>query len=301
MTRCRVFGLFCEDSEDEIQRRQQSINDSLGIQYEQLEGFAFASGKGEDNELIKFEGGSGEYSLTHRFHDLIEQIRKHQAKLVILDTAADTFGGNENDRRQVRRFIGTALARLARDINGAVLLNAHPSRSGLKGDMDGGSTGWSNSVRSRWSLERPGAEDKNTPDADTRVLTRRKANYAQIGEVIRLTWRQGLLVPTNMAMTDIPNAQNRRLMAQEKFMKLLAKCTAANMMLSDSNHSGNYAPKKFAGRLDADGFSAQDFEGALKDLLVAERIEMKPYGRKGDARFRIAAVDDGAQRKAFDR
>ena len=58
------------------------------------------------------------------------------ARLVILDTAADLFGGNENDRGQVRQFMN-ALSRIAMKINGAVVLCAHPSRAGMSDRDDG--------------------------------------------------------------------------------------------------------------------------------------------------------------------
>ena len=42
------------------------------------------------------------------------------------------FGGNENNRTQVRQFVQNACAQIARKINGAVLLCAHPSGSGIQ-------------------------------------------------------------------------------------------------------------------------------------------------------------------------
>jgi RecA-family ATPase len=56
----------------------------------------------------------------------VEEIKANGARLVPLDTAADLFGGNENDRSQVRRFIGL-LNYLAIEIDGAVLLTNIPT------------------------------------------------------------------------------------------------------------------------------------------------------------------------------
>jgi hypothetical protein len=48
----------------------------------------------------------------------------------------------------VRQYINLALTQMACEIGGAVVLLAHPSRSGLQGgDYSGGSTGWNNGVR----------------------------------------------------------------------------------------------------------------------------------------------------------
>jgi putative DNA primase/helicase len=71
---------------------------------------------------------------TDRLDELTRAALDFQATLVVVDTAADTFGGNENDRNQVRQYIGAGLNRLAQSLDGgnggAVLLNAHPSRRG---------------------------------------------------------------------------------------------------------------------------------------------------------------------------
>jgi RecA-family ATPase len=185
--RCRVMGLFCEDDEDELHRRQDAINTHHQIDFDELGDMRWASGVGQDNVLIRFES-DGLPVMTERFNDLSKAAKQFGAKLVLIDTAADTFGGSENDRAQVRQYIGNALTKMARDIGGAVLVNAHPSRNGMKdgGTMDSGSTGWSNSSRSRWALTRPVVQDGEPPDPDARILTRMKANYSSIGDAIKL-------------------------------------------------------------------------------------------------------------------
>ncbi len=46
--------------------------------------------------------------------------------LIVLDTAADCFAGNENDRSQTRQFV-TLLRALAMESGAAVILVSHPS------------------------------------------------------------------------------------------------------------------------------------------------------------------------------
>ena len=85
--------------------------------------------------------------------------------LIALDTAADMFGGNENDRSQVRQFIGL-LRGLAITPMPACCWRSHPSLSGINTDSGlSGSTGWHNSVRSRLYFKaRQGTEgEKPTP------------------------------------------------------------------------------------------------------------------------------------------
>ncbi len=167
---CRSFGVFCEDDEAELHRRQDRICDHLGIRLGTLGNMRWISELGLDNTLATFTA-DGRMLATKRYEAIETAAKAHGARLVVLDTAADLFAGNENDRHQVRRFIGL-LNRLALEINGAVLLNAHPSRTGLNtGNLDGGSTGWNNSVRSRWSLARPAGDNDNHEQQDTCGIT----------------------------------------------------------------------------------------------------------------------------------
>jgi RecA-family ATPase len=143
---------------------------------------------------MTFARGGGELTPFHSH--VLEAALDLEARLVIVDTAADTFGGNENDRSQVRQFVSRALGSIAQKINGAVLLCAHPSRSGLtSGEGDGGSTGWSNAFRSRLYLRALDHGNGEKPDPNARVLERRKANYASRNDEIRLRWRNGVIGP----------------------------------------------------------------------------------------------------------
>lgn len=285
--RCRTFGFFCEDDTDELHRRQDRINDALGLQFSDLADMRWASGVGADNRLLTFTP-DGSPVLTHRYRDLLEQAQAFQARLIVVDTAADTFGGNENARPEVRQFIGHALNHLAREIKGAVLLNAHPSRSGMSqsGDMDGGSTAWSNSARSRWSLMRPKSEDDDAQDTNERVLTRRKANYASIGDEIRLRWQQGVLLPTQqggrVTMSTIDRAA-----AETVFLDLLDEQPAQGRHVSASRNAGNFAPKAFSKAQGRNGHSRREFEQAMESLFSSGTIIVSEYGRPGDRRTGI--------------
>lgn len=285
--RCRVMGFFCEDDEAELHRRQERINNALGIYFDDLADMRWASGVGEDNRLIAFLP-DGTPQLTPRYAEILRAAKEFGARLIVIDTAADTFGGNENARAEVRQFIGHALNRLARAIGGAVLLNAHPSRSGLSqgGDVDGGSTAWSNSARSRWSLVRPKGSEDEPADSNERVLTRRKANYASIGENIRLKWANGALVPVDQDGGIIGSI--KRQAVEDVFLRLLDETYAAGRYLSDSKNAANFAPKLFARMPGAEGYTRTEFVAAMERLFAAGTIIMEAHGRSGDPRRRLS-------------
>jgi RecA-family ATPase len=285
---CRSLGLFCEDDEDEIHGRQASINEAFGLQYTSLEQMRWISGVGADNTLINFTS-DGRMHATKLFDDFSEAAKDYRARLLVFDTAADLFAGNENDRHQVRQFINL-LAGLAVELKGAALLNAHPSRSGIaSGNLDGGSTAWSNSVRSRWSLARPTANDGGNTELDTneRILTRRKANYASIGDTIRLEWRKGLLLPPQSSGGF---GAAGRAAADAVFLDLLALRYAQGVFVSHNTRAGNYAPKTFGKCSERQGYAVKDFESAMGRLFEQRRIVAENYGRPGDVRQRIAIV-----------
>jgi RecA-family ATPase len=274
--RCVAVGLFCEDDENELHRRQDAINRAYGIDFNRLEYMTWASGVGLDNTLVSFDI-DGKRHLTKKFEALTK--RSEGAGLVVVDTAADTFGGNENVRREVRQFVGAALGKLAKDTGAAVLLNAHPSRAGLSqtGDLDGGSTAWSNTARSRWSLSRSKAEGDEQADTNERLLTRRKANYASIGDTIKLRWQNGVLVPISAPIGLSAMAQEAD--AEAVFLRLLERFTCNGVRLSQSKHGTNWAPKEFAKAPDRCGLNAKEFDAAMNRLLAASKIEVRDFGR----------------------
>ena len=103
-------------------------------------------------------------------------MRDEGISLVGLDTAAVVFGGNENFRGQVTSFM-RALVAAAVGMNGAIILNAHPSKSGP--NSYSGSTAWLASARFALSLGRPADYDEESGEPRAaRVLRGLGANYS---------------------------------------------------------------------------------------------------------------------------
>lgn len=269
----RSLGLFCEDSKEELWIRQAAINEHYGCGFEDLGACFWLARLGHDNSLVTFNRG-GAMELTPLYFDLLGLAKRRKAQLLVLDTAADVFDGEENIRRQVRRFLQAALGRMAREIDGAVLLCAHPSRSGLStGEGDGASTAWSNTVRSRLFLSRC---DDSEHGEGARILARRKANYAAANEQIRLHYRDGVFVPDEVPTGIIASIEKRN--AETAFLEALDQATAAGRKLSDAKSSGNYAPRTLLQVPITTGLKLRDLERAMARLFAAGAIRMVPYG-----------------------
>lgn len=119
------------------------------------------------------------------------------AALIVIDNASDAYGGNENERRQVRTFI-RMLTQLARANDAGVLLLAHidkaAARNGANGNTYSGSTAWHNSVRSRLAL---------LSDESGIVLAHEKAQFSKCAEPMRLAFADhGLLMPQDARASE---------------------------------------------------------------------------------------------------
>lgn len=297
VTPCRSIGLYCEDDDDELHRRQDRICTASGIAFRDLGTMRWVSGVGHDNTFCTFSP-DGKMQISERYNEFAKLAESHEAKLIILDNVADLFGGNENDRNQVRRFInllnGLAIARKA-----AILLNCHPSRAGLaSGNLDGGSTAWANSMRSRWTLAKAAVEEDGTDNGE-RVLSRAKANYAPDGGTIRLRWAGGGLVP--VAREGGLSASFARIAIERVFLDLLDRCEAQKVYVSESRNAGNFAPKVFARRPDREGYTKKEFEAAMSSLFATNQITVLEYKRNRQNYRRIARepaksnpIDEGA-------
>ena len=110
---------------------------------------------------------------------ILEICEQKNAKLLVLDPLSGAFGGDENDRADVYRFVSTLRA-WAQSQECAVLMVAHiPADESKKWS---GSTAWLGSVRSAWHL---GEESESTgagKNAETHSwwqLEQLKVNYSR--------------------------------------------------------------------------------------------------------------------------
>ncbi len=123
---------------------------------------------------------------------------------------------------------------------------------------------------------------------DERTLTTKKANYAAAGGEIPLRWRDGVLTALDEEAGIIGSI--KRGTAETIFMECLEAVIREGRNVSESKHSGNYAPKLFADRPEARGYRNEGFRRAMERLFQAGKIRVEDYGRGGDRRQRIIAV-----------
>jgi RecA-family ATPase len=238
---------------------------------------------GTDNILMEFDQG-GRAALTTLFNALEGAAIEFGAKLAILDTAADIFGGNENIRPQVRQFISSCLGKLARAIGGAVILCAHPSRAGLStGEGDGASTAWNNGVRSRLYLSR--VKEDEPHDDGARLLTRKKANYASAGETIDLRWEAGVFINKRPPAGIFASFDKHA--GENAFLAALDELSAQNRVVNASTSGTNYAPRVMKQMPQVNGFKVGDLAKAMERLLAERKITLVNDGPPSRGKMKI--------------
>ncbi len=294
---CVSVGFYTEDEEQDIKERQEAIDRAYNQHCPSANTSMYLFPRcGEDNELVVFDR-AGRASETTFYRQVRETVLDVHARLLVLDVAVDLYGGDEINRRQVRAFMHR-LGALAREMDGSVALTGHLSQAGIRSDGGhSGSTDWSNASRVRYYLARPKADPKSDSeepaDPDARILTRKKANLARIGDTVKLRWQNGLLIP------DGSSAGSRfmRRACEDVFLALLDEYSNLNRQpLSDNSHSPNYAPRVFGKLLEKDReeYRQADFKRAMDVLFKRRQIKNITYGRSGDERQRIMHVREGS-------
>lgn len=299
--RCKTMLFLCEDSEDELNLRQRAICAALGIELADTSAWLrIASRKFMDNLLAVWQSNHGAMKRTAVWETLRSDAVAFGAKFLVVDTVADTFGGNENDRNQVRQFVQACLGKLAQEIGGAVLALGHPSKAGgaAGGDGTSGSTAWHASVRSRLYLQHA-TKDGTGP---FRRLENRKANYGASGDVFMLRWLRGafeLQSAKTMALGEegdesatvaggapggavraagVPSMGNA---IDDAVLMEVALAAADGVALSKAHNSPYWAPRVFKRRSDVLGiYTVDEIAAGWQRVLEAGRVGVAIVGRK---------------------
>jgi RecA-family ATPase len=279
-------GFFCEDDELELQRRQDALNAQLGIRFRDLAGMKMWPRVGRENVMVSYARESPP-RISKTFRSVEQRVRDLKIELIVIDTVADVFGGNENYRAEVRDFIGR-LRDLARINDGAVLLTAHPSVAGQQsGTGLSGSTAWNNSVRSRLYLTRP--RNASDDEHDARELRGMKSNYGRSGGKIRLRYEAGVFVRDDSGTGMVAVIEARNL--AKKFAELVAIANARKIDLSPKV-SSTYAPNLIREMPEGKGLKRDALVKAMNDALADGLVRIEEEGRPSRRRQRLVKVSD---------
>jgi RecA-family ATPase len=282
--------LSAEDELPELHRRLDNITQHMGVSLADFSDLHLIPLAGEDAVLAAPFGRSNIIETTQLWVALQKSVAEIKPRLVVLDTLADLFAGEENQRSQVRQFI-SMLRKLALEHDLCVLLLGHPSLEGLRsGSGTSGSTGWNNSVRSRLYFERVFITEGNKvveQDEDVRELTVKKANYGRKAEPVRLKWVDGVFERQTDGVFGLDSMQ-RNAVADDAFVRLLQLHERLGMPVSP-NASSIYAPTVFASHSQADGVTKRAFKGAMERLLETGKIRVIQEGPPSKRRVRLTS------------
>tara|TARA_E500000305_G_C4029093_1_gene243668 strand:+ start:2329 stop:3543 length:1215 start_codon:yes stop_codon:yes gene_type:complete len=259
-----------EDEQDEMHRRLADMVAHEQCTWADLERLRICSLAGEDALLADLGHGGKKLQETALYKRLDAEIGRYSdTKVVVLDTLADMFGGEEIDRKQVRAFVNM-LKRLAIKHDCAVVMLAHPSKSGMtSGRGDSGSTAWNGSVRARLYFEFDADNNGNIDDPDARKLTAMKMNYGRTGEKIAVRYDSGVFKPEAAASGLDKTAADAK--AERVFLTLLDDFTKQGRNVKSSKASG-YAPKVFTDSGQAEGLKKIELHAAMERLFAKGQI-----------------------------
>jgi hypothetical protein len=227
----------CEDDDKELHRRLNRIVEHCGASFEELsKSMRLISLAGQD-AVMAAPDARGMIVPTNLFKRMREAACDIRPRLIVMDNSADVFAGNENDRAQVRQFIGL-LRGVAIAAHAGLLLTSHPSLTGIStGTGLSGSTAWNASVRSRLYFKHAKTEKDEEPDPELRVLEVMKANYGPVGETVMVRWNDGLFLPvTGMGNLEKLAAEQK---AEHLFLSLLNRFNGQGRNTCEKPNSSN--------------------------------------------------------------
>lgn len=278
--------LSAEDDMAELHRRLESIAAAEALDMATLNRLTVRSVAGEDALLGALDRQANSIKATPLMGELDARLGADRPALVVLDTLADLFGGDENHRAHARQFIGM-MRGLALRHDCAVVLLAHPSLTGMSsGTGLSGSTAWNASVRSRLYLDRS-KEGSYEPDPDARILRCKKLNYGRTGGEIALRWQAGVFKAQGGAGDTEAMAASFK--AGRVFAELLQ---AFEREGRDVSHSpgASYAPARFAEDPRAEGCSKRMLTRAMSEHIAAGRVRIVQHGPPSKRRNKLEWV-----------
>lgn len=170
-----------EDDAHELHRRYRNICSGLMAGPEEVPGMGLIAATDMATMLVATDK-DGKTQRTQLFRQLVQTIKQHGAKLVVLDLVGDFWDGNEISRAEVSAYVRQHLGQLAQRLDISLLVISHLNKAGEVS----GSTAWLGSYRSALTLTRADGAP------DVLELIRVKANYAPpMTDPVLMRWVNG--------------------------------------------------------------------------------------------------------------
>lgn len=231
--RRRVLYLSCEDREGVLHWRLAHICAYLGLNMAELRGWLdILDLVGHDTVLWERDPCTG-YTVTPAFGHLATRIEDTHPELLIVDGVSDTFGGNENARTEVKRYVNALLSLAGPE--GALLLLGHVAKpTAANADTTegySGSTQWHNAVRARWYLYPETERDDDGGRAQRTgklVLELQKSNLGRVDQAMTFEWDKEarLFLPTGSHASGAIDRKHRDETERSGAMCALHGCAA---------------------------------------------------------------------------
>lgn len=188
----RVLYLSCEDRENVLHWRLARICAYLGIDLASLADSLFLQDLVSEDVILWERNPQTGMTETPAFARLRRRMAATGAQVLIVDGVSDTFGGNENARGDVKRFVNSLVSLIPDD--GAALLLGHVAKPAASGPITSegysGNTAWHNSVRARWYLapEIEDNDDGRPARTGKLALELQKSNLGPTSAAMQFAW-----------------------------------------------------------------------------------------------------------------
>lgn len=271
----KSYFVTCEDSKDEVNRRLR-----LGKRKELAakvpkRTIRIWSRLGKDSLLCSVDknGNLKKGNFTIKLKEKVKRFFDGTGGVLVLDTASDIFGGNENDRGAVSRFVKQILADIALGAGCTIIVLAHPAKSG---DGYSGSTAWDAAFRGRWELNyRDRVKNKKGVERDRTdgplVLSNEKTNYTTAGNQVTLLNRGGYFeVVPEMTEAEVAEWEEN---ADSQVLERIAEAAKSGQFCRLGEHSMRPVAKEIIGSL-----GEEDIRESVGRLIRSGEVEEQKYG-----------------------
>lgn len=277
--RATFVHVFCEDHDDEVVRRGQTIRSRLNIP-EDLQGWHWDASREPPLAVVTEDGRCEPAGFYKPLIDHLDAIDGH--KFVVLDSTYDvlTFVGNAKINESGVKAAINLLQRICDEHDCTILILWHPSQAGQeRGDASGWSVAWHNAPRARLSLSAVSDEP------DTFVLKVEKRNHGPKGEQIKLRWDAGVLSLVDAADPVARHAEDK----QRVLAMIEMRLTKQKRVLRSQHGSGPdaWGPGDIASRLRLKPADVKDILDELTDDGVIEYLPGDKNVRGQLATYRV--------------